>query len=358
MEDKIKCGVLGAGWWATLAHIPALLAHPRAELVAVQTDDAGLAKKVAADFGVPHACTTTAELLSVEGLQAVVVSSSPHLHYEQAHAALQMGNHVLLEKPMTLSVIQAKDLLRLARERNLQFLISCPWHYTAHATSAQRMIREGRLGKVRMISVLMTNPVSHLIRGSGTTPTHRNGAPYLHPRITTYSDRVIAGGGQIYAQVCHVAAYLTFLTGTGASEVFARFHNDDALLDIYDTLNIRMDDGTLVSIASTGATSENLRTYEVRIFGTGGMLYMDLWRGTMEFTSMDGARITSPELSPAEIYPHHAPAIDLIDSIFDPSCNRSPASLGAASMEVIEAACISAASGQNVLVPSLVEQQV
>ena len=64
--------------------------------------------------------------------------------------------------------------------------------------------------------------------------------------------------------------------------MFARFHNDGARLDIYDSLNIRMEDGTLVNIASTGATSLNLRTYEVRIFGTDGMLYMDLWHGTME----------------------------------------------------------------------------
>jgi len=88
------------------------------------------------------------------------------------------------------------------------------------------------------------------------------------------------------------------------------------------------------------------------------MLYMDLWRGTMEFTSMSGQTVTYPELSPSEIYPHQAPAINLIDSIFDPSCNRSPASLGVAAMQIIEAACISARSGTNVLVPSLLEQEV
>jgi predicted nucleic acid-binding protein len=37
MENrKARCGVIGAGWWATYAHIPALLAHPRAELIAIQ----------------------------------------------------------------------------------------------------------------------------------------------------------------------------------------------------------------------------------------------------------------------------------------------------------------------------------
>jgi predicted dehydrogenase len=355
VTDKIKCGVLGTGWWATYAHIPALLSHPRAELVALQKNDAKQARKVADDFGVPYACTTVDEFLAVDGLQAVVVGSSPHLHFEQAGAALKAGKHVLIEKPMTFTASQAHRLLELAKQRNLQFLISCPWHYTAHAAVAQKLIREGQLGELRMISVLMTNPVSRLLRGEDTAPTHNSGAAYLQPQKGTYSDPKIAGGGQIYTQVCHVAAYLAFITGKPATDAFARFHNDGARLDIYDTLNLRLEDGTLVSIASTGATSMNLRTYEVRIFGTRGLLYMDLWRGTMEFTSMAGETITYPALSSEEIYPHQAPAINLIDSIFDPSCNRSPASLGAAAMEVIEAACISANSGQNVLIPSRME---
>ena len=129
MSDKIKCGVLGAGWWATFAHIPALLSHPRAEVLAVQKNDPDQVRKVAEDFGVPHCCTTAAELLSIDGLQAVIVSSSPNLHFEQAAAALQMGMHIIIEKPMTFTVSQARQLLELAEERNLQFLISCPWHY-------------------------------------------------------------------------------------------------------------------------------------------------------------------------------------------------------------------------------------
>jgi hypothetical protein len=76
----------------------------------------------------------------------------------------------------------------------------------------------------------------------------------------------------------------------------------------------------------------------------------------MTFTSMSGQSVTYPELSPSEIYPQQAPAINLIDSIFDPTCNRSQASFGVAAMEMIEAACISATSGQNVLIPSFLEQ--
>jgi predicted dehydrogenase len=320
-------------------------------LIAIQSPDR--ARTIAEKFGIPRACTTHEELLSAEGIEAVVISSSPHLHYIQASAALKMGKHVLLEKPMTITVRQAHELLNLAEQRHLQFLISCPWHYTTHAAAARQLIAQRSLGIIRMISVLMTNPVDHLLRGKSTVPTY--GAPYLHPRPETYSDPETAGGGQIYAQVCHIAAHLAFLTGLRACEVFARFHNDDSHLDIYDTIDLRMEDGTIAAIASTGATSQNLRTYEVRIFGTGGMLYMDLWRGTMVLTKMSGETMTYPELASEEIYPHQAPACNLIDSIIDPACNRAPASLGIAAMEIIEAACISAGSGRNVLVPELME---
>jgi hypothetical protein len=97
VHKKIKCGVIGAGWWATFAHIPALLNHPNAELVAIQNNDPDEAKRIARDFGIPNACTDTAELLAIDGLSAVIVSSSPNLHYADAAAALAQGKHLLID---------------------------------------------------------------------------------------------------------------------------------------------------------------------------------------------------------------------------------------------------------------------
>jgi predicted dehydrogenase len=347
--QRIKCGVIGAGWWATYAHIPALLTHPAAELVAIQKRDLGRARKVADDFGVPMACATVSELLAIEGLQAVVVSSSPNLHFDHARAALNLGKHVVVEKPMTMTAAEATQLVHLAQERDVQFLISCPWHYTSHAAEARRLVRDGHLGKMRMISVLMTNPISHLLRGMSNEVTH--GTPYMQPMTGTYSDPRIAGGGQIYAQVCHVAAYLAFLTGARPSEVFARFHKDGEVVDIYDVINLEMSDSSLVSIASTGATSLNRRDYEIRLYGTDGMLFLDLWGGHMEFVPMSGEPTRYADLPTAEIYPERAPAWNLIDSILDPTRNVAPATLGQIAMEVIEGACQSAKTGKNISIP-------
>jgi predicted dehydrogenase len=356
VQEKIKCGVIGAGWWATFAHIPALLNHPYAELVAIQNDNPDEAQKIAHDFHIPIGCTTARELLAIDGLSAVVVSSSPNLHYEHAAASLASAKHVLIEKPMTLTAAEAMELVKMAQKHGTQFLISCPWHYTAHAREARLLVRNGALGEIRMISVLMTNPIGDLLRGKNTEPTH--GTPYMRPRAGTYSDPKLAGGGQIYTQVSHAAAYLTFLTGAWPAEVFARFHNDGAVLDIYDALNLRMDDGSIVTIASTGATSLERKDFEVRVFGTKGMLFMDLWRGKLEFVALSGESRTYPDLPEDAAYPHQAPALNLIDSIYDPACNQSPAILGVAAMDVIEAACRSAKSGDNVPIASVSEQLV
>ena len=354
---KVRCGLIGAGWWATFAHIPALLDHPDAELVAIQKRSYGEAIKVAKDFGIPHIFTSAEELVAMDGLDAVVVSSSVNMHFEHAQAAFQKGLHVLVEKPMSTTLAQARELSRLAKDKERQLLISCPWHYTRHGREARALIRSGRLGEVRMISILMTNPVDKLIRGTDLTPTH--GEPYMKPQPGTYSDPDVAGGGQIYTQVSHLAAYLTFLTDSRAKEVFARFHNDGSRLDIYDTLNIELHNGCIVSIASTGATSSHERKFEIRIYGTRAMLFLELWSGSMQVISLNGQLEGSySDLAPFEIYPERAPATNLVDTVLDPAANLSPGFLGVAAMEVIEAACISARSGKNIAVKDLLSSSV
>ncbi|MCX6895295.1 MAG: Gfo/Idh/MocA family oxidoreductase [Verrucomicrobia bacterium] len=345
---KIRVGVIGAGWWATAAHIPAILSRADAELVAVQSRERDKAEKVARDFGAQHACTTAEELLALPDLDAVIVSTTPNVHYAQTKAALERGLHVLLEKPMTFTAAEARELVDLAARKNLQLLISCPWHYTAHGIEARRLIASGALGDIKMISVLMTHPLDKLLKGINTSPTHGMEHVYVEPRHGSYNDPAIAGGGQIYCQVSHAAAYLTFLTGLRPAQVFAHFDNAGSVNDIYDALALKLENGALVTVASTGATPMCERNYEVRVFGSRAILQLELWRGTMTLIDFAGKRAEFPPLAEKEIYPSRAPALNLIDAALDPVNNRSPGTLGLASMEVIEAACESARTGRNV----------
>ncbi len=344
---NVNIGVIGAGWWATYAHLPAIKNHPHATLRAVQKRSLDQARQVAADFGAEVAYAEVEDLLADQALAAVIIASTPNVHFQQARAGLERGLHVLVEKPMTLTAREARSLVALAQQRKLQLLISCPWHFTRHGIEARKMIHEGYLGRVKMISVLMTNPVAHLLRGTSTAATYDRSNAYLSPREGSYSDPAVAGGGQAYCQVSHAAAYISYLTGTRPREVFARFDNDGARVDLYDTIDLKMEDGCLVSIASTGVTPDDRRNFEVRVFGTEGVLLLELWQGTMEFHAMDGRRIEVAPLTAEEIFPARAPAVNLVDAVLSNAANRSPGWLGLAATEVIEGACRSAETGMN-----------
>jgi predicted dehydrogenase len=344
---SVRIGVIGAGWWATFAHLPAIRSHPRAQLIAVQSRERVNAEKIIRDFGAQHACTTVAELLAVDGLDAVIVASTPNVHFTQAKAALERGLHVLIEKPMTFTVAEARELVELAAQKKVQLLISCPWHYTAHGIEARRLIHGGALGDIKLISVLMTNPVDKLLRGINTSPTHGMANVYVEPGHGSYNDPAIAGGGQIYCQVSHTAAYLTFLTGLRPAEVFARFDNDGSPNDIYNALTVTLENGALVTLASTGATPLAERNYEVRVFGSRAILQLELWRGTMTMTDFNDRRTEFVPLTENEIYPAQSPALNFIDAVLGAATNGSPGELGLASMEIIEAACESARTNRS-----------
>jgi predicted dehydrogenase len=339
---KARIAIVGAGWWATTAHIPAIKSHPDAELVAIQSRERAKAERIARDFDVPHSCTRVEEILAIPGLDGVIVSTTPNVHHPQAKAALERDLHVLVEKPMTFTVAEARELVELAAQKKRQLLISCPWHFTAHGIEARRLIQSGALGDIKMISALMTNPIDKLLRGINTTPTHGMDNVYIEPCKGSYNDPAVAGGGQIYCQVSHAAAYLTFLTGLRAAEVFARFDRDGSRNDIYNALTITLENGALVNLASTGATPLRERNYEIRVFGAKAILQLELWRGTMALVDFAGERTDFPPLADSEVYPSQSPALNFVDAIVGKRPNGSPGELGLAAMEIIEAACESA----------------
>jgi predicted dehydrogenase len=348
--SPLQVGVIGAGWWATYAHIPAIKAHPRAELFAVQCRSQDKADKVARDFGAAHAVTDPEALLDLPGLDAVVIATTPNVHHAQAKAALERGKHVLLEKPMTFTAAEAKELCALAEAKGVQLLISCPWHFTPHGMEVREMIRRGDLGQIRMISILMTNPIDKLLKGINTTPTHGQANVYVEPGHGSYNDPAIAGGGQIYCQISHAAAYLTFLTGLRPAEVYARFDFAGSVNDIYDALTITMENGALVSIASTGATPLSERNYEVRIYGTEGIVLLELWKGEAVFIPFEGERRVLPPLPASGTYPERGPLDNFVEAALGLAPNGSDGRLGFASMQVIEAAVESSKTNRPVKV--------
>ncbi|HEX5773680.1 MAG TPA: Gfo/Idh/MocA family oxidoreductase, partial [Geomobilimonas sp.] len=116
---KFRAAVIGVGYLGQF-HAEKFAALPEAELVGVVDTDRGRAEEVAAKVGCP-AFTDYRELLGRVDAVSVVVPTQ--YHFEVARAFLESGAHVLLEKPITTTLEEAAELIRIAAERRLVFQV-------------------------------------------------------------------------------------------------------------------------------------------------------------------------------------------------------------------------------------------
>lgn len=165
-RDKVRLGVIGAGWWVTVNHLPLLAQRDDVELMAVCCLGADVLRAVKDHFGFAHATEDYRELLELD-LDGVIVGSPHTLHYEHARAALEREMHVLCEKPMTLRPDEAWTLVELARERGVELLVPYGWHYTPFIEEVKRLMEEGAVGRVEYALCHMASPTKDFFAGAG-----------------------------------------------------------------------------------------------------------------------------------------------------------------------------------------------
>ena len=145
MAGKVKVGVVGLGNQG-LAHVEALKSVEEAELTAVADVDLARARRVAEEYGVPAACGSARELCEKGGVDAVVVATPDHLHFEPVMAALECGKHVLVEKPMATRLDEAERIAAEAKRRGLILAVNFENRFNPPFAHIKELLRRGELG--------------------------------------------------------------------------------------------------------------------------------------------------------------------------------------------------------------------
>ena len=212
-----RIGVIGCGWWATRAHLPALVANPDAVIAGIADPDVENRTRAAERFGIAadRVFADAAEMLDHAGLDGAIVAVPHSAHAPLARAVLDRGLHLLLEKPMTIHPPDARALAALADERRVELIIGYPWHYNAQVLAVRDAIAAGRVGEIEYVSCQFASIVRELYRGNPEPYRDILGYSVNPPGLRTYADPEIAGGGQGQTQVTHSAALLFLLTGLG-----------------------------------------------------------------------------------------------------------------------------------------------
>jgi predicted dehydrogenase len=344
-----RIGVVGCGWWATRAHLPALAADPDAVIAAVADPDEARRLAAAERFGVEHSYASADEMLETQRLDGVIVATPHRYHYPAAWAALEHGAHVLVEKPMTIRPEDARALVDLARARELELMVGYPWHWNAHTLELRAEIDAGAIGTIEHISCLFASTARDLYRGQVEVLRDVLGYPMAAPAETTYSDPALAGGGQGQTQLTHSAALLLWLTGLQPRVVTAMTGTFGLAIDLVDALAVRFEGGALGSLSSTGSLSPGYEDIlEYRIFGTDGHMLIDPGLSIATIARRGEAPVSLPPLPVQERYREDAPARTLVELCRGRGVNSSPGALGAQVVSLIDAMYRSAETGQSV----------
>lgn len=342
-DRPVRLGAIGAGWWATSNHFPLFAARDDVELVGVCGKGAGL-EAIREKFGFGFATEDADDLLNAD-IDAVVISTPHDLHHPLAARALERGLHVLCEKPMTLHAGEAWDLARRAEQAGTVFLVPYGWNYKPFTIAAKRMLDLGAIGDIQYAQCHMASPTRGLF---GTDPAHmlERWNSDTAPDPTTWSSPE-HGGGYAHGQVTHSSALLFWLTGLRASSIAGRVITAGAPVDLFDAGVIRFDNGALgcLSGAATLADGDKYQI-DIRLFGTEGVLMIDVERERVSLSRYDGRReevVIAPDEGEYECLVPPARFIELITG--ESSENNSDVTVAARSVELIDALLRSSAAG-------------
>jgi predicted dehydrogenase len=346
---KLRLGVIGAGSWTVSSHLPNLRRHAdEIDFAIVNRRDPLLLAKVQREFGFAEATTDWRDVIA-ERPDIVVVGSPPGQHWQQAKAALEAGAHVLCEKPFTIEPAHAWDLVETARRSGRSLILAYGWNYRPMVIEAHRLLHEdGGVGEIEQVALHMDSVTRELLSETGAYP---DAAPEFIPRPETWSRPETSGGGYGQAQLTHLLGISLWLTDLRGQDVFAFMSAPlDARVELHDAATIRYTSGaigTMSGASSHKGAAGDRHAVEVRLVGSRGMFHLDLrdnvlWRYR---SPEDDVRVAlEPE---AGRYDCVGPIDALVEAgAGRPFDNNSPPELGARTVEILDAAYRSAASGQ------------
>jgi len=165
----INVGVIGTGWCGGIrANVCA--ASPLVEELHLAEINPDRLEEVADQTNPRTATTDYRDLLKIETIDAFLVSTTPEpTHYTITRDCLVAGKHVLLEKPISLSLDEADELIAIAKKKNLKFTIGYSQRFNHKFAYVKKCLDDGTVGKPvsALVSRHITRSLGKKISGRG-----------------------------------------------------------------------------------------------------------------------------------------------------------------------------------------------
>lgn len=238
---KVRFALVGAGGIAS-SYVQALKDHADGEIVAVIDVRPEAAQKLAAELPGVEVFTTLDTACAMSSFDATIVATPPVTHEKLVLKLLDLGQHVICEKPFTIGAESARRMASAARNSGRVLTMASKFRYVADVNKARAYIDEGLIGEIVLFENSFTARVDM---------THRwNGDP------------AISGGGVIIDNGAHSLDLTRFFLGTLA-EVHAVEGRRFQPLPVEDTaqVTVRSHSGVMGTIDLSWSINKERESY-------------------------------------------------------------------------------------------------
>lgn len=239
MIRRLRLGVAGLGRAFTLM-LPTFLADDRVQLVAAADPRAEARRRFVQDFS-PRVYDTVEELCADPEIEAVYVATPHQQHAAHVIAAARAGRHVLVEKPMAVTLAECEAMNAAARAAGVQVIVGHSHSFDAPYLRTRELIDGGQFGCVRMITALNYTDFLYRPRRPEELVTSEGGGVVFSQGAHQVDIVRLLGGGLVESVRASTgrwdparptegayAAHLTFAGGTFASAVYSGYAHFDS----------------------------------------------------------------------------------------------------------------------------------
>lgn len=286
---RLRLGMVGGGPDAFIGAVHRIAARidDRYELVAAAlSSDPDRARAGGAELLLaPDRCHTdframaAAEAARADGIDAVAIVTPNHLHHPVAKAFLEAGIHVICDKPMTLTVEEAEDLVALVRRHDRAFVLTHNYSGYPMVRQARAMIAAGALGAPRVVQV-------EYAQDWLATPIEETGQRQAAWRTDPARSGVAGCVGDIGTHAFHLAEFVSGLRCTALAAELSAFVPGRRLDDNAHML-LRFESGARGALWSSQVAPGTVNGLRLRLFGeAGGLEWFQEEPNTLRFTPL------------------------------------------------------------------------
>jgi len=319
--SQLRWGILSTARIARTKVIPGIQKADRCAVVAIASRDAGQARQVAGEIGIPRAHGSYEALLADPEVDAVYIPLPNHLHAEWTIAAARAGKHVLCEKPLATSAAEAERMIDVCTTEGVRMMEAFMYRLHPSWVAVRELVAGGRIGRLTAVQSWFS---------------YFNDDPANIRNVRAY------GGGALYDIGCYSVNLSRMLFGAEPTGVEASVTRDPTTgVDVLTSAILEFGDGVGTFTCSTRVEDDQ----RVHVYGTQGRISIGIPfnippdRPTQVFLSAGGDPPVAPRtevltFEPAD--PYAVQAQRFAEAVLDGGPTPVPPEDAVANLRVIE----------------------